>query len=204
MRRKAVMGALALLSLVVGLRIAQVNQEAHVPEYEFHEVGEWVIPGESTLTTTPLDMSEYAIRVNDVYVMTPNEYLRTYGTDGVTQSGTVDADEKTVIVLDMTIENRSAELGGIEPFMWRVVPPSNNIDYPFNPDLYMHVELDAAMGVFSVMPEGEFRTCMPFSGVVNQAYFSPSGSWRRPLVEEGRYRLSLTSNPTRKTILFDV
>lgn len=204
MRRKVIASALVLGALLVGLRVAHVNQSAETPEYEFYEVGEWIVPGESTILTSTLDMSEYAIRVNDVQVMTPNEYLQTHSTDGVTQANTVDEDDRTVVVLDLTIQNRSSELGGIEPFMWRVVPPSNNIDYPLDLDLYAHVEPDAASGIFSVVPNGEFRTCMPFSGTIDQPYFSESGSFQRPLVEEGTCRLCFTLYPTRKAVLFDV
>lgn len=204
MRRKVIAGALVLSALLVGLRVAYVNQTIETPEYEFYEAGEWIVPGDSTLAQTPLSMAEYAFRVNDVQVMTPNEYLQTYSTDGVTQADTVDEDDRTVVVLDITIQNRSSELGGIDPFMWRVVPPSNNIDYPLDLDLYGHAEPDAAMGVFSVVPNGEFRTQMPFSGRIDQPYFSESGSFQRPLVEEGTCRLCFTLYPTRKAVLFDV
>ncbi len=198
--RRRISAALLLVAIAgVVARVAWLNAACPPPAEDMASTGQWLQAGEGHP-----DARGYSFRVESAQVMSPNEFLATYGRDGVQTVPDVDADEPTIIAVRMTIRNDRADYGGVDAWEWSVVGEGLALEYPFSSDLFSHVEPGVSSGMFSVKPGESYTTCLPFCAPVDMPYFSPAGSYRRCVVKETSFHLSTELHPVRKRIAFDV
>lgn len=203
-KRFAVVLFVLLCLVAIGVRIWLVNAGYQGVPVTYYSMGEWLSVDDDYYVDETEPSEGYSFRIDSVEVMSPNEYLQRYGTDGVTSLDTFDADDPCVVVLDMTIRNDSSEQGGVDSFQWQVVPQEQNTSYAMDYELSGHVEKAMSEGQFSIKPGGEYRTHIAFSGQEDLPYLQDATGQRRPIITARSFRLALTMRPHRKVFEFEL
>lgn len=201
-RRKTIaLLCLVLLSCaLVAWRAAAVTAAAGVPPVEEHAQGEWVEMRGAYYLDTYEKGGDYAFRVLETEIMSPNEYIRRYAKDGAEPLTEPRADEPTLVVLKMTVRNDGTDVGGVDAYMWELVSEAGNRGHRFDPWLFAHAEPSVENGSFAVKPGSEYTTYMPFTGKEDGDAFDPRYTERRLLVTSKSFRLAFSNYPVRKTV----
>ncbi len=202
-RRIATTSILLLFIFCIAWRISEVNSKAREVEVVTYEVGEEVAMGNDFLFDEQEPSRNYSFIVHGAEIMTPNEFLKQYATDGVMSIDSVDSDDDSVIVLDMTIRNKGAEQGGIDAFLWQIVPEEKNIAYRMDTELSGHIAAPLETGMISVRPGGESRTHIAFSSFQDMPYLNSSSEYRRAGVMSKSFHIAFTMRPERKIVEFE-
>lgn len=205
-RRVARCVFLAVAAIAVVLRIYILNVGAeHVPEQWFSK-GEWVEQGKGYLIDRKVENANgYEYRVNGVEVLTPNEYLQRYSKDGTKKIDSEDANRKSVVVIDMTIENQSNVDGGVIGYLWYVVPDTLNDYYQLDTELFAHAEPEVGdSAMFSVERGYSHRTHLAFSNIANDGLLTPTDKVLRQPIHAPSFQMRISARPERKMIRFSV
>lgn len=186
--------------LAFAARVEDVNTEAISIDEETCGLGEWLEMGDSYYSTQADEETRgYAFRIDSACVMTPNEYLERYSSDGTKSAGSDDSDSNVVVATSMTIRNAGSSDGGVMAWQWHMVPSSNCDDYTIDSDLLAHVKPAVAESLQFSVPAGEERSAtFPFTGEMNPAYFAAWDERGRPVVRDRAARLVMANLPVRK------
>lgn len=203
MRRKVFVLLLCLVVLALFVaRVHEVNAGAENLRVGHTEMGEWLEQKDGYLIDEYLEKNDgYSFCVYGAELMTPNEFLARYSTDGTTSTDSVDADEKTLVVLDMEMKNDGNTEGVLLDYMWFLIPSNNTDYYRVDNDLMAHVEKTFEGGEFIIGNGRSYRQHIAFCGEIPMPYFTgPASSRRRPVVSAESFRLLMTARPVRNYI----
>ncbi len=197
---------IATILLAVAARIYCVNAFAeHVPDKRY-STGEWVNQGDGYLVDRLSEEADgYAFKINGAEILTPNQYLEKYSRDGVKRLNTPDAQRKSVVVVDMTIKNKTNLGGGVAGYLWYVVPGTLNDYYQLDTELFSHAEPEVGDGgQFSVAKGYAHRTHLAFTNLANDGFFSSVDAVSRQPINSKAFHLRVSARPERKIIDFAI
>lgn len=196
----ACVAALVCIGLIA--RIAYVNLAAPRIPVDMHALGEEVTPGEAFLSDKAEDYAgDYTFCITEAKLMTPNEYLNAYAKDGTTS---VDrGDERSVLAVTLRLRNDGTEAGGIDSYLWKVVPSSKNASLDPDESLWIHTEPEMEqLSAFALHPGQSWEFVIPFVNSGDPPFFEDSTDWRRLVLDETSYEFILTNMPVSKRIAF--
>ncbi len=138
-RRQVVAGVAGVLALAVAGRIWWLNDAQPGLEVVQHAMGEWVDLDGAFCATSTENTKGYYLRVSKVQLMSYNEYVESYATDGsAVQQG---RDTISLAVLTIDIRNDGHEgSGGLNLFEMYLVPARMNDYLIEDADLFLSSE----------------------------------------------------------------
>lgn len=202
MSNKKRMTAIAVVAFalvaVVSARIAYVNYDVpHIIE-EHYSVGEWVELDGAFLSSIQENTEGYSLRVVSAELMSYNDYIRRYGQD---PSAVVEGlDSKSVIALEMEVENEGNEEGAIFLFECKLVPARGNEYFTRDSALWIESErqMEGTVALYLSLVEGtSYTTVIPYT--INS--IDEEGlSQYKATIEDSSFGLVVSNHPTRKII----
>lgn len=205
------MGRIKVIVCAVGIaavaafsvRVAQVNSRAEVIPIERYGKGEWLDPGDGYLIDESYeDMDGFLLRVDQVRVVTPEEYVEEYGSDASALPEGIERGVPSILAVSMTIRNDGNSTGGFEAYLWRVIPEALNKEYSFDEELFSCVEPTGP--VFRVGEGKEVARTFPFTCWIDGPYFTEAGMMRRAEVTDRSFHLNMTSRPVKHVFEFEL
>lgn len=202
LRRGALVVGLALALFAYAARVWHV--EAHAIRYpiELYAVGERVALAGAFVDTVPPENSEgYSVVMRRATATDAAGYLARHGV----RATELDERERAVPVIDVELEiTNDSSLGGdasaVNVFGWLLSCDADDSFYLVDTGLWSQVERGVSddQTYVALHPHTSYVVSVPFSaGIVR-------GDEGTDAVRTGRYALSLTSIPARKTIGFDL
>ncbi|QWT17101.1 hypothetical protein KPC83_04445 [Collinsella sp. zg1085] len=194
---------IALIALIA-VRAVYVTSTAPQPKIETYKLGEWIALNNANLINEPDKSGAYSFKVDKAELMSANEYIASYSKDQSRHYTGDDGDIQSVVVLTMTVKNTGTDIGGVDGFMWRIIPKAMNAEYRFDEKLFSFAEPSITSGMFAVAPSKEYATHIPFSYIGDAPFGGPVGIEVRKAISEGCAHLSFSHYPVRKSLYFEM
>ena len=206
-RRQLIGAAGALVIAGLMTQIWHVNEAApEKPEVVRHEMGEWVeLNGAFLMDRASENTDGYAVRVSSAELLSYNEYIERYATDGSEQIDGLNDLSLVCLTIDLRNEDSAGGLGIGGMYL---VPASKNEFFVADGDLLLASETKlresgaTLVTGISIRSGTEYEMRLAFhrqGGTVevdgkklNEAYFEAVGA--------GEYDLLLTNLPVRHSI----
>jgi hypothetical protein len=135
-RRQAMAGLAGALSLAVAGRIRWLNANDEGLEVIEHPMGEWVDLDGAFSDVSSENTKGYYLRVSDAQIMSYNQYVETYATDGSTVREGFDVPSLAVLTVDIKNDGHEGD-GGLNLFEMYLVPVRMNEYLIEDADLFL-------------------------------------------------------------------
>lgn len=209
-RRFVAAGAAALLLAGVGARVWWVNDRApDKPEVVCHSMGTWVELDGAFNQSRGEDTAGYGVCVAGAEVLSYNEYVERYATDGSVPLEGLDA--RSLVCLDVDIRNEGDSSGGLALATMYLVPERRNEFFVSDAELLLMAETklresgSSGMGV-SVRSGTEYATHLVYrrqGGEVDHGGIPMSASYFETIDDRG-FELILSNLPVRHVVHIEV
>ena len=184
---------LICLGLGIGLRIHAVNEQALSIPLEKYDLHEEILLDGSFVTSSKEMTSGYSLTVNNVCLLSQNEYMKKYGEDSKISN---DWNAKSIIEVEITIHNEGNSEGYLDVMGWRLVPKRGNEYFVVNSTLWQIGEPNAPgnTSALSLIPNSEYTVRIPFvRNVGEEDMFSEE-------IRDTDFSLVITDAPVKKEI----
>lgn len=188
---------LICLSLGIGLKIYTVNTQALSIPLEKYNLHEEVFLDGSFITSSKEMTLGYSLTVNNVFLLSQNEYIKKYG-EGSNISDEWNA--KSIIEVEITIRNEGNSEGYLDVMGWRLVPERGNEYFIPNSSLWQIGEPNApgVTSALSLIPNSEYTVNIPFVRNVGEEEMFIKD------ISDTRFSLVVSDAPVKKEIGFEI
>lgn len=196
-----------VFACLVGFRIWQVNDSAFVIPVEHYSLGDTVELDGAFAENDYEQTDGYSIEVTKAEVMTPREYVQTYGKSSqALEDDIAEADDPCIIVLTLNMTNVGNEGGHFSALSWKVLSPEERSEqYSCDFDLWAYVEpMMGQYSCFELLPDSSYTTQVPFRAYRDPSYFLSYSEAYRPIVTAHSFEFIFTNDPVRKQVDFEV